>query len=226
MISAKLLSDYRKALTTVVESANESMAKVFHDAVGKGLAESEIRDVMIEAAWEITNDFGNLSAATAADFYDAIRVSEMGGSDVFRARLADLPDFAAIQKQGHMSARFMYDRAGKGERVYKADVDVFFREFTTNIERLILDAARDTISTSGTLDPKRPLAAVIAQPGACRYCQGAMSDGWRTPATVGRATGIFHDNCRCITAPSWDRSPNIEGVDHLSVLSGVTANPF
>lgn len=213
MISAKLLSDYRKALSTVADAAGDVLRRSYADLVARGATGSVLRDGMLEAAWSVSSELGNLASVAAADFYDAIRFSQLPGGVDFQAILADLPDYRDVQRQAHMSARFMFDREGTQGRTYSADPEMFLRELVANVERMVLDAARDTIGDSAVADPLAPRVKLVARPGACDYCANAAAKGWRV-ASASAGHGVFHDHCRCFTVPSWD-----EG-------SGVQRNPF
>ena len=68
MISASLISKYRQALATLGDSVQVTLANTYADAVARGLVESEIRDLLAEAAWSATSNLGNLASLTAADF--------------------------------------------------------------------------------------------------------------------------------------------------------------
>ena len=207
MSSAKLLSDYRKALSTVADTAGQTLKRTYANLVARGFTEEVLRDGMLDAAVAVTSELGNLASVAAADFYELSRFEGLPGLVDFEARLADLPDFKVIEKQVHMSARFLFDRKGIQGRVYAADADMFLRELAANIERMILDAARDTILASALDDPLPPRVAVIARPGACDFCRSAADEGWMVPNRANRLSGIFHDHCRCFAAPSWDHGP-------------------
>lgn len=225
MISASLISKYRQALATLGDSVQVTLANTYADAVARGLVESEIRDLLAEAAWSATSNLGNLASLTAADFYEAIRFTDLPGGVQFQSQLAALPDLAEVQQHAYISARFLHDREGPGGRIYKADPAVFVREFSTTIERYVLDAARNTILESGRVDQIQPRVTTVASPGACEFCKGAMDDGWLLPAHAAQQSRIFHDNCRCFPAPSWDDYPEIEGMSTLPVQRP-KHNPF
>ena len=226
MIPASLLSSYRGALNVVGDAAKQSLQSAYVDAVAQGLSERAIREVMVEAAWNASTELGNLASSAAADFYERIRFDQLPDGLDFQARLAELPDFARIEEQAHMSARFLYDRDGTEGRVYAADPQAFLNELTANIERLIMDVARETIMESARHDNVQPRVVVSAQAGACDFCMDAMLAGWTRPARAAQEPNIFHDHCRCFTVPSWEKHPEIGGVGTLRVNRPTPRNIF
>ena len=65
MISASLISKYRQALATLGDSVQVTLANTYADAVARGLVESEIRDLLAEAAWSATSNLGTCIDHTA-----------------------------------------------------------------------------------------------------------------------------------------------------------------
>lgn len=163
------------------------------------LAPSEIRKEARAFLPLLAGTYGEVSAAAAADFYDASR-GDSGASGRFTATLAD--------------SRAASSTAGL---VRWATDPLFTGNPADALARLggIADAAalqdgKNTVMHNAKRDPAKPRFARVPSGKTCAWCLMLASRGavYRSAETAGSAAK-FHGNCDCQPTPSWDHGNDL-----------------
>lgn len=141
---------------------------------------------------EVIDEFATISAALAADFYDDLRL-EADLPDAYTPTLADLPPFPQVEA----SARWASTGAWVDEAKALSDSSAF-------MQRMVANADRDTIDLNVARDPAAPRYARHASANACAFCALNATRGPVFRSEAGAASK-YHDHCRCIAVPVWDR---------------------
>lgn len=142
---------------------------------------------------ELIEDFSAVSATLAADFYEDLRLAA-DLTDAYTPELADPPPLGQIEA----SAKW----ASSGAWVDEAKA---LRDSAAFAQRMVADADRRTIDLNVERDPAAPRYARHASANACAFCALNATRGPVFRSEAGAASK-YHDHCRCIAVPVWDRS--------------------
>lgn len=150
----------------------------------------QARDGLLEVYPALTSQYGDLTATTAAEWYEDARRSQVGGS--FNAQLAP----SAPGERSEQTARWA------ASALFTASPDSTLDLLTGSMVRLLGDMSRDTITRNSAEDRAAVGWKRIARADGCDFCVMLSQRG----AVYKRETATFasHDNCRCRAAPSWD----------------------
>lgn len=142
---------------------------------------------------ELIQDFAAATAALGADWYDELREA----SEVPGLYVADLADEVSLDRI--LSSA---DWAAGGAWV---DEQKALRDASAFLERIVAEGDRDTIDLNVGRDPASPRYARYASADACAFCALNATRGpvFRTEDAAGNK---YHDHCRCIAVPVWDRA--------------------
>ncbi len=147
----------------------------------------------------LARTYGEVSAAAAADFYDAAR-----GDSAARGRFtASLADSQAAQ-QASRSVRWATDPLFAGDAVGALD------RLGKVADAAALQDGRNTVIQNSERDPAKPRWARVPVGKTCAWCVMVASRGaaYRSAASAGEAKD-FHDHCDCQPTPSWDRGDDL-----------------
>lgn len=146
---------------------------------------------------DLIGDFGEMTAALGADFYDGLRI-EAGAPGNYTAVLADMPPMEQIEASAQWASTGAW-----------LDEQKALRDATAFMDRMLADRDRDTIDVNIGRDPAAPRYGRHASANACAFC--AMN-ATRGPVfrSEDAAAKKYHDLCRCIAVPSWSRSDYAE----------------
>lgn len=149
------------------------------------------RDALLRFTPALTDQYGAMSAALSADWYDEVR----GGAAVqgsFRARPAGLVPVEAVESRVRFGAQHLFTLTPEQTLAFLADAATEY----------VLQPGRDTIATNTTRDPRASGWQRIASANACGFCR--MLEGRGGVYKEASADFAAHGNCNCTAAPSWD----------------------
>lgn len=154
------------------------------------------RDALLRFVPVLTEQYGEVAAVAAADWFDELRASERVPGR-FRAVMAApfLPEF--VQQRVRYAARHLF--TGTPEQM------LGFLEGA--VQKYVLQPGRDTIQRSAVADPQaagwhRETRASESYASGCDFCRMLAGRG----GVYKRATATFasHSDCHCVAVPSWD----------------------
>lgn len=142
----------------------------------------------------LVRDYGEVGAATAADFYDDLR-SRAETRRVYTAVMGDAVPVEQIRASTRWAVGPLFG-AGKNPGPEQALANVVQ---VTN--RLVLASGRNTIAENTRHDPEaRGFQRVTS--GGCRFCRFLAARG--AVYSADSATFAAHGHCSCSAVPSWD----------------------
>lgn len=185
------VADMRVATQENLRWAERDLVEFF--GAYSGADPRELRDALMEFYPDFVEVYGQQGAELAAEFYDEARATARA-SERYRARLA--PPVPTEQALG--SARWAVGAA------FDDNWDLALQQLVGASARLIQQQARDTISWNVDRDPRAAGWSRETRADSCQFCRMLSARG----AVYSKGSVLFasHDNCRCVAAPSWDRS--------------------
>ena len=164
------------------------------------------RDALGEVMDRLLTRYGDISAASAADWYDALRDVSAAG-DGFTAVLADGLSPEQVERTTRWAARGLFD----------GDPEDTLDKLRNHLTRSIVAQGKRTVEMSAAADPARPRWARVPGPGGCcAWCSMLASRGfvYATKATAGGEGHSYHHDCHCVPTPLWrGQKPRIDGYD-------------
>jgi len=147
--------------------------------------------VLAAAVAALVHRYGQVSALTAAGYYEAARL-EAGVAGRFTPVPADPADLDAVLAAVKWATRDLWTPEPDAAPARAATVAA--------AEKLVLDTGRDTITGAVMADRKARGWARVTEPGACYFCAMLASRGavYRTEQT---AQFRAHDHCHCHPEP-------------------------
>lgn len=204
MITARKMSQYRRALSNISNAAQLEFKKAFDAAIVLGLAEEELEDYIKTIIYPLVDNYGNAASLAAREFYISIRDSEIGGS--YTGFLSDSINFDKLLNQIDFAARHLYT---------DGDIDQVLSSIMGIIDKDVKLYARDTITQNGIRDKSRVrFARIPTGSETCAWCIALASQGfvYRTPESAGEFD-LYHPYCDCQVVPSFSTEPEVEGYD-------------
>lgn len=181
----------------IVELATEALGSFWSSLDTSGAPET-IRDALLRFTPVLAEQYGDLAATVAADWYDELRAAE-GVRGRFRAPLAPVVPAEVVAARTRFGAQHLWtDTPGQTE--------VFLSSALT---KYVLQPGRDTITRASILDPEASGWRRVTRAGSCRFCRMLAGRGGVYRKAV--ADFASHDDCNCAAAPSWD--PDAPEVD-------------
>lgn len=160
-----------------------------------------VRDALLEIVPLLVQEYGEIAATAAAEWYEAVRPG------VFTAQLAAGASEAAVKGSVRNFAGGLF-----GENPSQV-----LSSLNGAIQRHILYASRATIARNAQIDPMRPrFARVPVGAKTCAWCSILASRGfvYWSKESAGIVTGHYHDDCDCTIVASFDRGEvHIAGYD-------------
>lgn len=157
-----------------------------------------VRDGLADTLPGIIRDYHPVTGAVAADWYDLMR-AEAGVRGAFRAIVPDVPTGQRGVILARWAATPMFAALDAGDDP-EAVADVVLSNAAGGLQRVIADAARETVTTSAVKDSAR-VGWLRVGAGACDWCQQYL-DG-EVHYTEGYDF-LAHDRCGCTAVPSFD----------------------
>lgn len=191
-MTARLVAEHATILDGINRRALAELTDVWRAVEGaEALA---VRDVLLDVVPALTDRYGDLSAVSAADFYDEMRASA-GVRGRYTATLAATAPIEQVQA----SVRAGLAPIFAGEPQWA----VALSRLSGSVTRLVLQPARRTVSDAAAADPARPRFARKPDPDACDWCLMLSSRGavYVSESSAGGDMHDYHDRCRCEAVP-------------------------
>ncbi len=204
MPNRKDIDELAGALANVSERAKERLLWLFESIDQRH--PGQLRDVMLEVLPALVREHGEQAIAVAADWYEGIRLREIGGRHPRVIAADTYPDAAVANRV----------RSAMGH-AYRGDSKRAIEVLTTSIDKYIKQAARDTITNAADRDGVA-WARVPRGATTCGFCLMLASRGWAYTsehAAFYRGDGKkYHGNCDCQPVPKFgNKTPKIDGYD-------------
>lgn len=203
MTTRRDLNELSALGSRAVELARAELEAFFY---GLDLTKPELaRDALLEFMPMLAQEYGDVAATAAAEWYESQRAAQIGGT--YRAVLADTVPVA--QTQG--SVRYA---AG---HLFGDDPAQTLALLSGAMQRFVLYGSRDTIARNVGRDPARPrFARVPIGAKTCAWCTMLASRGfvYLSRETAGIARDHYHDDCDCQVVADFNKdAAHIEGYD-------------
>lgn len=196
MASRASVESYRKALDAVAGAALDDLNGFMKKLSGK--APADIRDAMLTYAPSLARKYGSASAELALRWYISLR-TEAGVLDRFTPEPS-----STIGPEDAMVARVKSSAVHLFPVTGDANIDAFTSALVATLEKQVRRPAHETIVDNSARDRRwKPKFALIAHPGACRYCVGRSGLGafYKTDSSAKAAVSFHGGTCRCVIAP-------------------------
>lgn len=155
-----------------------------------------LRDLLVEMMPSITRRYGGIAATAAAQWYDAVRATEVQ-EDGFKAQ-ADTQDDAADAAAG--SARWaatpLFDGVDGAARAAAVD------RAGEAVDRLVRESGRMTLESNARRDPAAKRWMIVPQGVTCAWCAMLASRG-AAYLSEGSAARSVHAHCDCQVVPDF-----------------------
>lgn len=173
------------------------------------------RDALLRFTPVLVDQYGEVAATVAADFYDDLRAVEPVRPG-FRARMADPVPAVAVVAQTRFGAQHLFTDA--------PDQTLAF--LSTALSKYVLAPGRATIVNNSLRDPAasgwhRETRSSKTYTSGCRFCRMLAGRG----EVFKKATATFaaHGDCHCVALPSWDANAPEASVDQYVASERVEA---
>lgn len=201
-ITAALLRDMRKLRRLIIPSRLQPSVPVWIDAVR-----------------QLTAEYGQASAALAADFYDTQRTAA-GVPGRFSVPVTDSPPDDQVDNSLRWATKDLWPRDAADPRTMlaqqatlEARLDAAEAKAEQAVQRLVADQGRDTVRQAVQGDRYAVAYARAAALGGCSFCKLMASRGAvykNAQAAGGDANSLFsgdasvvkfHNDCHCTIVP-------------------------
>lgn len=192
-------------LTREVNALSEAAQRQASIAIGQVIAEWDGEDVadLRTAAFAVLDallsTYTDLSAARAAEFYDASREAQMVRRK-YRAVVDSRRDPKATEGAIRAIVQFVAD----------GDVERFRREALDRVDTEMRRAANQCVAYNAGRDPAKPLYARVPVGETCGFCLMLASFGFQY--TSESAASHSHRKCNCRVVPSFGEA-TVRGYD-------------
>lgn len=189
-----------------VKSATNAL-EIFLKAA-EGWPPEKIRDGLLELIPDLVNEYGDVAASAAADWYEQARSTEVAGS--YRAVLAEPVPREQVEGTVRAAARHLFT----------GDVAVTQRILEGALHRYITSQTRNTTVRNTLRDPQAKRFARVPKGKTCSFCMIMASRGfvYATAKAAGELSR-YHDKCDCQIVPAFGNTiPRIEGYDPDALL--------
>lgn len=153
---------------------------------------------------EITDRYGDIAAAAAAEWYEDVRAGELGTAGY--ARVGSLAPVEQVTSTAAYAAGGLFTESG-----------VVRPMLFGAVQRYVAYAARSTVARNANLEKGEVRwARVPSGAKTCAWCAMLASRGWvyTSEQRAGQNPSDFHDDCDCQIVPSFDRdAAHIDGYD-------------
>lgn len=167
-----------------------------------------LRDLLVEMMPSITRRYGGIAATAAAQWYDAVRATEVQ-ADGFKAQ-ADTQDDAADAAAG--SARWaatpLFDGVDGAARAAAVD------RAGEAVDRLVRESGRMTLESNARRDPAAKRWMIVPQGVTCAWCAMLASRGAAYLSEKTAAKSV-HAHCDCQVVPDFGKG-----------VQGFSAKPY
>lgn len=149
----------------------------------------------------LVQDYGEVGAATAADFYDELREGAQTRA-VYTAMMGDAVPAEQIRASTRWAVTPLFDRG---------DTATALANVVQITNRLVLAAGRNTITTNTLHDPDARGFQRVTSSDGCRFCRFLAGRG--AVYSADSAHFAAHGHCSCSAVPSWDANAEPASVE-------------
>jgi len=164
------------------------------------------RDLLLEFMPALVEQYGEVAASVAADWYDDLRAAQRGPGG-YRAQMASGAEVAAVQGSTRYGAGHLFTEAPSS----------MLPHLTLEVSRFVLQAGRNTLVQSASRDPWKPRwARVPSGAETCAFCLMLASRGpvYLSEAAAGKqGMNAYHGDCDCVPTPIFPTDDLPEGYD-------------
>jgi hypothetical protein len=152
------------------------------------------RDTLLRLMPALSDTYGALAAAVAADWYDDLR-RDRGLAGAFSAQPADTVDLERVEGSTRRIAGHLWTDTPEAA----------LPALSGRLGKYVLQPGRDTIREAVRLDPSNPRwARIPSSPKPCDFCQMLAGRGAVYLSEDTADGNDYHDHCGCIASPMWD----------------------
>jgi len=153
--------------------------------------------------------YGEIAAATAADFYDSLR-EQAGVAGGFVAEMAEPVDADVVRSRARWAIDPLFGNT---------DADAAIGRLSQVTDELALQPGRDTIAHSSGRDPAKARWARVPVGKTCAFCLVLASRGavYRSAESAGKGRK-YHGDCDCTPTPMWAGDAYPDGYDPDALL--------
>lgn len=162
------------------------------------------RDALLEYLPILIDQYGDVAATAAADWYDEVRATE----DVVGAFSAGLADNVPTKQVTGTARRI----AGY---LFTEQAALLLPALADKTSKYVLKPARQTIAEASYADPAASGWRRVTRSGSCGFCRMLAGRG----GVYKKATADFasHGACNCAAVPSWDRNaPEVDVIQYVA----------
>lgn len=196
MVTLIQAGELRKGQAEIRRLVEERMQYVMDYLVSRrSLTPEQFRNALISQTNLVVNQFGDVAASMAAEWYEDIRLTEVGSS--YRALTAQSP-YGPDAVEGMV-------RRGVAPLFSEApDLSGVMKTVSSNAGKYVLGASRETIRRNTFRDDKANGWKRVTRAGACKFCRMLSGRG----GVYMRETAFFasHIECNCAAVPSFEMS--------------------
>lgn len=159
------------------------------------LTPEQFRNSLISQTNLVVSRYGDVAASMAAEWYEDIRLTELGGS--FRATPAASPYRAdAVDGMVRRSVATLFTDT--------PDLAAVMQTVSSNAGKYVLGASRETVRKNTFADDKADGWRRVTRTGSCKFCRMLEGRG----GVYRRESAFFasHLECNCAAVPSFDPS--------------------
>lgn len=194
MVTLAQANELRLAQTEVRRLVEDRMMQIIDYLASRpSLTAEQFRNSLISQTNLVVSQYGEIAASMAAEWYEDIRLTEIGSS--FRASPAQSPYGAdAVEGMVRRASDTLFDEV--------PDLAAVMRTVTSNAGKYVLGAARETIRRNTFRDDKANGWKRVTRPSSCEFCRMLAGRG----GVYKRETVLFasHHKCNCAAVPSFD----------------------
>lgn len=184
-------AELRLAVAGLTDLAARDLGTAWADPTDAAAARAALGDLL----GPLLDAYGAAAAAIAADWYDDLRDAESDARSRFRA-IPAAPVTGGIDVLAGVAVGPLFGA--------NPDTAAAVTLAVGGLQRLIANAARDTVTGSAVADPAAEGWQRVAY-GGCGFCR--MLAGRGAVYTEGRADFASHDHCHCHATPAWKGKP-------------------
>ncbi|GAB3292985.1 VG15 protein [Pseudoclavibacter terrae] len=183
---------YQSALDEAMSLARGDLDEVVRAILS--LPPEQARDELLAVLPGFTEVYGNAVAVAAAEWYEDVRRSSIGGT--YRAQLGPTAPLDKVEASTRFAAGHLFtDTPEKTGAVLSGAV-----------QRYVAYAGRSTVARNSQIDRRRPRFARVPKGATtCAWCSMLASRGFVYNSRESAGPGDdFHDDCNCQIVPSFD----------------------
>ena len=190
-----LVEAHRADLTVVADTASAGLVQAWPDPLSSAVDQLSW---LMDSLPSVVDIYGSAAASLGANFYDDSRAAaDVSGN--FTAITAQLPDVGRTDSLARWSLAGLFTAAPGSDGT--VDLNVAQTKLDGGLQRIILNADRQTVIGSAAADPKSGRWKRVGE-GKCEFCRMLIDRGGVYRA---RETADFksHDHCGCVAVPVW-----------------------